>query len=93
MESNINENEEEEIDEVEDWEQEGRMKNVSSRSARGMLNSKGLRVLSVRVHEIVREKKQSTYKEVADDLINELAITGRLDNENFKQGKESVILK
>ena len=38
----------------------------------------GLRVLSVRVRELVFEKKSTTYKEVADELIQELINEGKM---------------
>ena len=36
-------------------------------------SSRGLRVLSVKVKDIVGEKKKTSYKEVADDLIAEFS--------------------
>jgi hypothetical protein len=47
--------------------------------------SRGLRVISVRVNELVALKKQTSYKEVADQLIAELALPP--GPENFKEEK------
>lgn len=42
------------------------------------MNIIGLRVLSVRVRELVFEKQLTTYKEVADELIQELIREGKM---------------
>mmetsp|Transcript_9751 Transcript_9751/g.19085 ORF Transcript_9751/g.19085 Transcript_9751/m.19085 type:complete len:324 (-) Transcript_9751:3507-4478(-) len=47
--------------------------------------SRGLRVISVRVNELVALKKQTSYKEVADQLIAELALPPGPDQ--FKEEK------
>ena len=44
-------------------------------------SSRGLRVLSVRVRELVFEKQVTTYKEVADELIKELFKEGKMSHE------------
>ena len=44
----------------------------------GYVNIIGLRVLSVRVRELVFEKQLTTYKEVADELIQELIREGKM---------------
>ena len=49
-------------------------------------SSRGLRVLSVKVKDIVAEKKKTTYKEVADDLIYEF-----LEKFNKKRGEVRLI--
>jgi polyhydroxyalkanoate synthesis regulator phasin len=41
----------------------------------------GLKVLSVRVRELVFEKQTTTYKEVADDLIQELIREGKMTSD------------
>jgi len=84
--------EEEEEEEGENEDEDSPAKIPSSRSARGNLEI-GLKVLSVRVHEIVCEKFKSTYKEVADLLINELALNGKLETSGMKPNKESVKLR
>jgi hypothetical protein len=50
-------------------------KEASSRSSRG------LKVLSVRVRELVFQKKMTTYKEVADELIQELLKEGKMSHD------------
>lgn len=50
-------------------------KESSSRSSRG------LKVLSVRVRELVFEKQVTTYKEVADELIQELVKEGKMSHD------------
>jgi len=46
-------------------------------------SSRGLRVLSVRVRELVFEKKTTTYKEVADELIQELLKEGKMAHDRY----------
>jgi hypothetical protein len=54
-----------------------------------------LRVLSVRVREIVFEKRQTSYKDVADNLIKELATKGKIKTQtknkvSHSEGKSIV---
>lgn len=42
----------------------------------------GLRVLSMRVRELVFVKRSTSYKEVADELINELIKEGKMSRES-----------
>ena len=53
----------------------------------------GLRVLSVRVRELVFEKQCTTYKEVADELIQELIREGKMpcDAKNVMRNHSKVI--
>lgn len=44
-------------------------------------SSRGLKVLSVRVRELVFEKQVTTYKEVADELIQELLKEGKMSHD------------
>jgi len=59
-------------DDLSEKDREYSAKELSSRSSRG------LKVLSVRVRELVFEKRVTTYKEVADELIQELLKEGKM---------------
>ena len=54
----------------------------------------GLRVLSVRVRELVFSKRETSYKEVADQLIEELAIKGKIirGNPSHPNGSTYIVL-
>ena len=69
----LNEDEEELSDDFSE-----KLKEYSGKETISSRSSSGLRVLSVRVRELVFEKQTTTYKEVADELINELLIEGKM---------------
>lgn len=71
-----NEYNDEEFDEMSDELKECTKEGSTSRSSRG------LRVLSVRVRELVFEKRITTYKEVADELIKELVEEGKMAHDS-----------
>lgn len=55
-------------------------------------SSRGLRVLSVRVRELVSEKRTTTYKEVADMLIKELIEEGKMPKDSHNVRKQKMII-
>ena len=59
----------------------GRAKEHDGRESASSRSSRGLRVLSVRVRELVFEKRVTTYKEVADELIKELVDEGKMTHD------------
>ncbi len=65
--------------------QGGLKESLNSRSSRG------LRVLSVRVRELVFEKRKTTYKEVADELIRELVEQGKMPRDARNVGEMYMI--
>ena len=54
-------------------------------------SNKGLKVLSVRIRDIVIEKKRATYKQVADTLIQELNKHGLLIQGKHKKGDRVLL--
>ena len=62
-----------------------------TRSSRGYIKIIiGLRVLSVRVRELVFEKQSTSYKEVADELIRELIREGKMPSDAKNVFHQSV---
>ena len=71
---------EDEEDEDEDFSDDIPMR--GSKDSSNTRSARGLRVLSVRVRELVFEKKITTYKEVADELIKELIEEGKMPRDS-----------
>jgi hypothetical protein len=70
-----------ENDESEDFSE--KLKEYPSKETGLSRSSRGLRVLSVRVRELVFEKQTTTYKEVADELIQELLKKGKMAHDKY----------
>lgn len=58
-----------------------KLREYSGKESASSRSSRGLKVLSVRVRELVFEKQTTTYKEVADELIQELLKEGKMSHD------------